>query len=92
MIEAEREASSYKAGWSYYQFKDRFGVSPAVVDGELIDPHCATFHEKRCVFEQFTRLARDRGYKPGWASYRFRDIFGSWPRGFVAEVRQEVGV
>ena len=35
-------------------------------------------------------IANERGYQIGWADYRFRDIFGHWPRGFVEEVRREV--
>lgn len=30
--------------------------------------------------ERLTRLARERGYKPGWASVRFKEQFGFWPR------------
>lgn len=91
-IEAERQASGYKPGWSYYRFKDRFDVDPVVVDGELIDPYRATAYDKRRVYEDFVRTARRKGFKLGWASYRYRDIFGCWPRGFVQDVRQEIGV
>lgn len=31
-------------------------------------------------FERLTRIARERGYKPGWASVRFKEQFGFWPR------------
>ena len=87
LIEAERQAMGYKNGWSYYRFEERFGVKPAVVEGELIDPKGATLEQKRAVFEQLTQIAQQRGYKPGWASYRYKDMFGCWPRGFVSEVR-----
>jgi superfamily II DNA or RNA helicase len=30
--------------------------------------------------ERLTRIARERGYKPGWASVRFKEQFGFWPR------------
>jgi len=89
LIEAEREASGYKPGWSFYRFKDLFGESPVVVEGELIDPARATMDEKRAVFAQFTRIAVERGYRPGWAAYRYKDAFGCWPRGFVTDVRAE---
>jgi DNA repair protein RadD len=26
-----------------------------------------------------TAIAREKGYKPGWASYKFKEKFGSWP-------------
>lgn len=89
LIEAEREASGYKPGWSFYRFEELFGVKPVVVGGELIDSDRATMDEKRAVFEQFARIAAERGYKPGWAAYRYRDTFGCWPRGFVTDVRAE---
>ena len=57
-----------------------------------MDPAAATLAEKRAVFKQLTEVAARKGYKPGWAAYRFRDAFGHWPKGFVAEVRAEVGV
>jgi hypothetical protein len=90
-IEAERQASCYKPGWSYYRFKDRFDVDPVVVDGDLIDPRYATGYDKRRVYEDFVRMAQRKGFKRGWASYRYKDIFGCWPRGFGNYVRQEVG-
>ncbi len=30
--------------------------------------------------ERLMRIARERGYKPGWASVRFKEQFGFWPR------------
>ena len=91
-IEAERQASGYLPGWSYYRFKDRFDVDPVVVDGELIDPRYATAYEKRRVYEDFVRTAQRKGFKRGWASYRYKDIFGCWPRGFVVNTREALGV
>jgi DNA repair protein RadD len=26
-----------------------------------------------------THIAQQRGYKPGWAAYKFKEKFGSWP-------------
>ncbi len=90
-IEAQRMVSGYKPGWSYYRFEDRFGVNPVVVDGELVNPSHATLEQKRGYFTQLASVAAAKGYKFGWASYRFKDVFGHWPRGFVEEVRREVG-
>ena len=91
-LEAQRQAAGHKPGWSYYQFRDRFGEAPVVTFGELVDPPNATLQEKRGVFRHLTEVAARKGYKPGWASYRFREIFGHWPKGFVQQVREEVGV
>ena len=89
LLEAEREATGYKPGWSFYRFQDRFGTKPVVADGELIDPDRATLDEKRAVYEQFLRIADERGYRPGWTAHRYRDAFGVWPHGFVTDVRRE---
>jgi RNA polymerase sigma-70 factor (ECF subfamily) len=87
LIEAEREAMGYREGWSSYRFNERFGVMPIVAGNELIDPRHATLDQKRIVFEHFTQIAQDKGFKAGWASHRFKQAFGHWPRGFVSAVR-----
>ncbi|HNQ22469.1 MAG TPA: DEAD/DEAH box helicase [Phycisphaerae bacterium] len=83
-IEAQRQAAGYKPGWSYYRFYDRFGVAPIVVADELVNPQKATPAEKAEVYREYLRIAAAKGYKPGWAAYRFRDAFGHWPRREVA--------
>ncbi len=62
---------------------------PVVAGGELIDPQHASMEQKRSVFEHLTGIAEAKGFKPGWASHRFREMFGHWPKGFVSEVRAE---
>jgi len=83
-IEAQRQAAGYKPGWSYYRFFDRFGVAPIVADGELVNPASATPEEKAEVYRELLRIAAQKGYKRGWAAYRFREAFGHWPRRAVA--------
>jgi hypothetical protein len=73
-------AAGYKPGWSYYSFTDRFGVAPIVGAGELVDPATATPEQKKAVYLSFLEVAQAKGFKPGWAAYRFRDTFGYWPR------------
>jgi len=78
-IEAQRQASGYKPGWSYYRFFDRFGVAPIVAGGELVNPPEASPEQKAEVYREFLRIAAIKGYKPGWAAYRYKDAFGQWP-------------
>lgn len=87
-LEAERIEHGFKEAWSEFRFHERFGTWPLVFSGELIDPQRATLDQKQAVFEQFTSIARARGYRPGWASWKFRDAFGVWPRGFVTKVKK----
>jgi DNA repair protein RadD len=89
LIEAEREAMGYRDGWSHFRFQERFGIAPVVAAGELIDPTCATLDQKRAVFQQLSDVAQTKSFKPGWASHRFRDLFGHWPKGFVSAVRSQ---
>jgi DNA repair protein RadD len=35
--------------------------------------------EKREFFAQLRYLASDRGHKPGWAAYKYKEKFGDWP-------------
>jgi len=78
-IEGQRMAGGYKAGWSYYRFLDRFGITPIVAAGELVNPATATPGQKSEVYREFLQVAYAKGFKPGWAAYRFRDAFGHWP-------------
>ena len=88
-IEAEREAMGYRAGWSLFRFEERFGVKPLVVDGELVVPATASLDQKRAHYEHLLSVAETRGYRQGWASWKFKDAFGHWPRGFVTDVRKQ---
>lgn len=35
---------------------------------------------KRAKLAQLEAVARAKGYKAGWVGYRFKDLFGHWPR------------
>jgi len=62
--------------------------------GELAEFDDTSFEYRRQVWIQIESQRMASSYKPGWSyyrfTYRFRDAFGHWPRGFVEEVRQEV--
>jgi len=91
IIEHMRETSGHSPNWSCREFIRQCNTIPIVVNGELIDPEQATLFEKRVVFERLARAGASKDYKRGWASHRFKEIFGHWPHGFVANVRREVG-
>jgi hypothetical protein len=78
-LEQRREQSGYKAGWSLYRFKTRFGFWPVVADGSLVDPSNASSSNKHSIYLDLLEVARKRGYKSGWASYQFKAKFGHWP-------------
>jgi DNA repair protein RadD len=35
--------------------------------------------DKNNFFRQLLWIARERGYKPGWAAHKFKEKFGTWP-------------
>lgn len=82
-IEAQREMMCFKPGWSSFRYKERFGVWPDVMDGELINSREATLDQKRRIYQNFEVTADERGFKPGWAAVRYKDIFGEWPSTIV---------
>jgi hypothetical protein len=40
----------------------------------------STRREREDELARLERVARERGYKPGWALVRFKERFGFWPR------------
>lgn len=55
------------------------------VDGELIEltpaKQKATKEDKQKFWGMCLWLARERGYQRGWASHKYKEKFGVWPRG-----------
>ncbi len=57
-----------------------------VADGRLVrigsgesGVYIATIDEKARFFGEVKHIARERGYRDGWAAYKFRERFGVWP-------------
>lgn len=40
---------------------------------------------KQRLFSELLGIAEERGRKPGWVSYTYREVFGVWPNGLVRE-------
>jgi len=59
----------------------RFGKKITTTNDELkeIKARKATSAEKRIWFGMFKWQCREKGYKPGWASWKFKERFGVWP-------------
>lgn len=54
------------------------------VDGEMValNPEPKVSMEvKQTTYAQLRHIAKDRGYKEGWAAHKFKERFGVWPRG-----------
>jgi DNA repair protein RadD len=48
-------------------------------EGELVEMKPATMEEKRAFWEHVCAMADENGFKPGWATYRYKERFGGWP-------------
>lgn len=79
----------YKPGWAKVRFAETFGESPHVIDGRLVIPQQA---DKREVYKTLLHDAAIKGHKVGAASVRYQAIFGTWPTGFVNDVKRELGI
>jgi len=55
------------------------------IAGAALGPvgHVATRDEKDQELQRLLRLARERGYRPAWAGFRFKSKYGHWPRGIA---------
>ena len=68
-------------------YQRMFGFKPIFIDGIYIHPSDGN---KRVIYKYYARLAHYHGYNRGWASHRYKVVFGMWPKGFVRSVLCEV--
>jgi DNA repair protein RadD len=55
-----------------------------IVAGELAElegGQVSSRAEKQIVWSMLCQIVNERGYKPGWAGWKFKEKFGVWPRG-----------
>lgn len=54
-------------------------------DGELIEFRSGkkkpVLEDKQAWYSGFLAIAQERGYSDGWAAWRYKSRFGTWPRG-----------
>lgn len=81
-LQAEAEQRGWKPGAVAYRFKEKFGVWPVIVEADG-GRHLA--HEESppsvrvAALAQWLSKAQERGWKPGYAGARFKELFGGWP-------------
>lgn len=82
----------HKSGWAYYEFKKLYPNDVVINDHDrLIIPQVATLADKELVYTRLLTECKVKGYKPGRASFKFKEMFGTWPQGFTTRVKHEVG-
>ena len=73
-----------------FEFEVRERKKPEMAEGQLQRIKVAwTPERKRELYRSVMAQARVLGRKPGWASYVYKAKVGSWPTGFVAEIKRE---
>jgi len=45
----------------------------------------ASLDARQKEFHRLAEIGKSKGYKPGWAAYRYKAIFGQWPRRAMGE-------
>jgi hypothetical protein len=61
----------WSLSWASKQFKELFQRNPP---GEWFSDE-----QRRGVFASFRELGMRRGFKPGFAAVRYKEMFGAWP-------------
>ena len=51
------------------------------IDLPIIRNNMIEFSARRSIWHQLLSMARDKGYKDGWAARKFMEIFECWPNG-----------
>lgn len=93
----EQAGFGYKPGYVYARFREETGQYPPVyVDDEGVERYCnpetATAEVRRLYYRTCLATAIEKGWKPGAASHRYKELFQVWPKGFVADVKRELGL
>lgn len=67
-----QRSHGYSLEWVQVQLKRKFHKDVLISD--------ATDQERLRELKRLQELADERGYKPGFAKIRYRNLFGHWPR------------
>jgi DNA repair protein RadD len=58
--------------------------------GKTIKPNALSPMDHQRWYSELLRYADLRGYKPGWASYAFKDKFGAFPPGVLSPIQSQM--
>jgi ribosomal protein L40E len=80
LCEAVERGGKHSA-WADRMYGELFGVPPSerVRQIALVAAQEDSQVERRAFYREQLRIAQERGYKLGWASYRYKDRYGEWP-------------
>jgi hypothetical protein len=64
------------------------GCGQEKIETDKLRAATASMAEKREEFARLDSIRERKGYKSGWASHRYRAVFGCWPRGVANNDRE----
>jgi len=70
-------------------YKKQFNEVPIINNGSLVEINKIN---KRLVYKCLMTDAIKLNYSHGWASHAFKKLYNVWPKGFVTEVKKELGI
>jgi hypothetical protein len=70
-LRSTARARGFGLTWVVKEYRALFGAPPALVD--------VTPAEKNAELLQLQAFGAKRGFKPGFAAVRFKELFGHWP-------------
>lgn len=70
-LRSVQRAKSWSLDWVAREYRRLFGCAPDFGD--------VPAEERREYFAQMREHAAERGFKPGFAAARYRNLFGEWP-------------
>ena len=58
----------------------RGGAREGLTDAQVLKANRATIEEKAAEYKRLVEVAKEKGFKPGFAAHQYRAQFGRWPR------------
>lgn len=78
-------ARLYCPACGYEYPKKKSDVSHVAGELEALGGAAATREARASLYAQLLWIARERGYKPGWAAHKYKERVGTWPNGMAPE-------
>lgn len=70
-LRAVASAKGWSLDWVAREYRRLFGCAPSFYD--------VTIEERRAYLARMREHAAERGFKPGFAAARYKNLFGEWP-------------
>ena len=86
---AQRKRDGHSPTWAVSNYFASTGRFPDPWSSPFIDTPKPTDRLKQEMWNALAALCDDRGYDIGWASHRYKSVFGVWPVGVKSEEQRK---